>query len=126
MALQPSDSILFHFSCYALCEITFYEDDGTVTADSAKVLGFWLTRQEAEIASKEREARLLDQHNAQYRVTNGRWPAWPFNDHGYFPNHYEIVPLSSVRASLWDLENTIEEAAKARVSGIGVENRGAK
>jgi hypothetical protein len=121
------ESLRFHFDCYALCEIGFYEDNGEVTVDSAKLLGFWLTSEEADMASRNREYLLRDRHDAQFKVTNGRWAAWPFSDPGYVPNSYQIIPLSKVRfSSLWDLDTAIEEAAKARVNGVGVENRGAQ
>lgn len=116
------DSLQFHFACYALCDISFYEDEGDVTVDSAKLIGFWLTREEADLAARGRESRLRAEHEAQYKVTDGRWPAWPWNNPGYAANHYEIVPLASVRFNdLMDLDQAIEEAAKARTNGIGVE-----
>jgi hypothetical protein len=116
------DSLQFHFSCYALCEIGFYEDDGERVVESVRLLGFWLTTEEANLAAHIRESLLRARHEKQYKVTNGRWPAWPWSDPGYTSNHYEIVPLSSVRFDdLMDLEIAIENAAKARVAGIGVD-----
>ena len=116
------ESIQFHFACYALCEIGFYEDEGTSEVESAKLIGFWLTQEEADLAARGRESRLRAEHEARYKVSNGRWPAWPWNNPGYTPNHYEIVPLSSVRFDdLMDLDQAIEAAAKARVAGVGVE-----
>ncbi len=116
------ESLQFHFACYALVEIGFYEDEGDCTVDSAKLIGFWLTQEEADLATRGRESRLRAEHEAQYKVTNGRWPAWPWNNPGYAANHYEIVPLSSVRFDdLMDLDSAIEDAAKARVYGVGVE-----
>jgi hypothetical protein len=122
--LNRRESLQFHFTCYALCEISFYEyeDDKRSVPDGCTLLGFWLTQEEADLASRGHESRLRAEHEAQYRATNGRWPAWPWNDPGYTPRHYEIVPLSSVRFDdLMDLDLAIEAAAKARVSGVGVE-----
>ena len=121
-ALVGKEQIQFHFGCYALCEIGFYEDAGDRAVDSVKLLGFWPSREEAHLASSRRELCLRVVHEAQYKVTNGRWPPRPWNHTEYKPNHYEIVSLSSVRFDDLDsLERAIEDAAKARVCGIGVE-----
>jgi hypothetical protein len=117
--LHGDDPIQFHFDCSALCKIGL-DEDGEV--DSFRILGFWLTSEEADLAARGRESRLRAEHEAQYKVTDGRWPAWPWDNPGYKPNHYEIVPLSSVRFDdLIDLDSAVEAVAKARLAGIGVE-----
>jgi|GEM_PF-5650142 len=116
-----AQKIQFHFDCCALCRVNFYEEDGNREPESADLLGFWRSHAEALAASKEAEELALAEHEAQYKVVNGSWPAYPWNDPGYQPHHYEIIPLANVQSyDLADLHAAIECAAIKRVYGVGV------
>ncbi len=119
---MANESLQFHFDCYALCELQFNEDGDRREVESAKLLGFWRSEDHAILAARGRETLLRSQHKEQYKAVDGRWPAYPWDDPGYAPNHYEVVPLASVRFDdLADLQDAIEAAALARFNGIGVD-----
>jgi hypothetical protein len=113
----------FNFSCWALCaiEVERDEDDPRWRGCAAKILGFWLTQEDALTARILLETKALAQHEARYKVVNGRWPAYPWDDPGYTPGVYVSVPLSAMRFDdLTDATEMIERAAVLSYWGCGV------
>jgi hypothetical protein len=113
----------FNFSCWALCaiEVETDEDDPGWRGYTPKILDFYLTGAECLNARIHIERKALAEHEARYKVVNGRWPAYPWNDPGYTPGHYVSVPLSAMRFDdLVDATEMIEQAAVLAYQGCGV------
>lgn len=109
---------LFNFDCHAVLSVDTNDNMEEGEPDSPEMLGFWLTRGEAEAAIEALKNDRIRKNDVENKARHKKY-GW--RERSLSTMHYFIVPLKEMKGSyLSDIENQLEKAAELQMSGIGV------
>jgi hypothetical protein len=115
---MKNPTVFFHFDCFAVVSFTLDLDETAVTPDtSSNVEGFFLTREDADAFIVRVEGERIAAHEAYC----AKHFIHPCNRHISLVD-YRTVALSQLSLHyLYELEDSIEKAARLQTQGIGIE-----